>query len=130
MIVIAIMGITLTLALPVYSNYAIRAKIGEGLTVAAATKTAVAATCHENQAMTDLDAAKVGYSFTPSKWIQAITISGDCTEPVITIQTRNTGASGDPEITLTGIWTDGAGAITWECASTAENYLLPTECRS
>ena len=130
MIVVAIIGITLTLALPVYSNYAIRTKIGEGLSVAAATKTAVAATCHEDQRLTDLDASKVGYRFAPSKWIQDITISGDCTEPVITIQTQNTGASGDPEITLTGNWTDGAGAITWECASKAENYLLPTECRS
>ena len=41
MIVIAILGILLAIAIPAYSDYTIRARVSEGLNVAAATKTAV-----------------------------------------------------------------------------------------
>jgi type IV pilus assembly protein PilA len=130
MIVVAIIAIILTLALPVYTNYTVRAKFGEALSVAAATKSAVASTCHENLTLTGLTNSQAGYSFSPSKWVQDITVSGDCTQPLITIKTQNTGAPGDPEITLTGTFADGAGAVTWACTSTAENYHLPATCRS
>jgi type IV pilus assembly protein PilA len=130
MIVVAIIAIILTLAQPVYTNYTIRAKLGEALSVAAATKTAVTSTCHENLTLTGLSNSQAGYSFSPSKWVQDIAVSGDCTQPVITITTQNTGAPGNPEITLTGTFADGVGAIIWACTSTAENYHLPATCRS
>src|SRR5690606_4550558 len=62
MIVVAIIAIILTLALPVYTNYSIRAKIGEALSVAAAAKTTVAATCMENPILTGLNNDAVGYA--------------------------------------------------------------------
>lgn len=130
MIVVAVIAIILVLALPVYTNFSIRAKIGESMSVAAAAKTAVASTCQEDMTLTSLTNSRVGYDFLPSKWIQNITVSGDCGAPVITIQTWNTGAQPDPVLTLTGAFTDGAGSIEWTCASTAENYLLPSACRS
>jgi type IV pilus assembly protein PilA len=129
MIVVAIIAIILTLALPVYTNYTIRAKFGEALSVAEATKTALTSTCNSDLTLTGLTNSKAGYSFSPSTWVQSITISGDCTKPVITIATQNTGAPGDPEIILTGTFADGAGAVTWACTSTAENYHLPATCR-
>ncbi len=130
MIVIAIIAIILTLALPVYTNYTIRAKIGEALAVSAAAKTALAATCHEDQTLTGLNTTKAGYNFTTSTWVESITMSGDCVTPVITILTRDTGASVDPIITLTGSFVDGSGSVTWTCTSNAPNYHLPDTCRS
>jgi len=129
MIVIAVVAIILTLALPVYTNYTIRAKIGEALSVSAAAKTAVAATCLEDPALTGLDNDRAGYSFSASTWVQSITVSDDCQAPVITITTQNTGAAIDPQITLTGTFTAG-GVITWVCASDAPNFQLPATCRS
>ena len=48
MIVIAIIAILLALALPAYQDYTIRAKVSEGLSVAAAAKLAAAETCQSD----------------------------------------------------------------------------------
>lgn len=132
MIVVAIIAIILTLALPVYTNYSIRAKIGEAVSVAAAAKTSVASTCMEDPTLTSLDNNAVGYAYSSSTWVESITVSEDCLEPVITIVTRNTGApSPPPEITLTGHFESSGGKISWICASpNAPNYLVPSTCRS
>jgi len=130
MIVVAIIAIILTLALPVYSNYTIRTKIGEGLSVAAAAKTAVAATCLEDPLLTNLNNDAAGYSYDASTWVASINVSGNCDEPIITIATQNTGAQPSPEVLLTGTISDDPGVITWICSSSSENYLLPKECRS
>jgi len=132
MIVVATIAIILTLALPVYTNYSIRAKIGEALSVAAAAKTTVAATCMENPNLTGLDNGAVGYAFDQSNWIESITVSEDCTGPVITMVTRNTGAPAPaPVITLTGSLNNSEGRVSWTCASpNAPNYIVPSTCRS
>lgn len=132
MIVVAIIAIILTLALPVYTNYAIRAKIGEALSVAAAAKTAVAATCMENPNLTGLNNDKAGYDYAESSWVESINVSEDCTQPLITIVTKLTGApSPAPEITLTGVPGTEDGIFSWICASpNAPNYMLPSTCRS
>jgi type IV pilus assembly protein PilA len=132
MIVVAIIAIILTLALPVYTNYSIRAKIGEALSVAAAAKTMVASTCLENPNLTGLDNSSAGYSFVTSTWVESITVSGNCSAPVITLLTRDTGApSPAPELTLTANFIGGSGRITWVCASNnTPDYMLPTSCRS
>jgi type IV pilus assembly protein PilA len=130
MIVVAIIAIILTLALPVYSNYAIRAKVGEALSVAAAAKTATAATCVENRTIPALNNDLAGYTFTETPFIDTLEISGPCTEPVITITTHNTGASTDPVIVLTGNFFGGDGRITWACTTSSSYTYVPATCRS
>jgi len=132
MIVVAIIAIILTLALPVYTNYTIRAKIGEALSVAAAAKTAVASTCMENPTLTNLNNAAAGYAYTTSSWVESINVSEDCTQPLITIVTRLTGAPAPaPEITLTGFTDIAGGKFTWVCSSpNAPDYMVPSTCRS
>jgi type IV pilus assembly protein PilA len=132
MIVVAIIAIIITLALPVYTNYSIRAKISEALSVAAAAKTAVSATCMEEPALIGLNNDAAGYSYDTSSWVESITVSEDCTQPLITIVTRNTGAPAPaPEITLTGTPGSEGGKFTWQCASpNAPNHLVPSTCRS
>jgi type IV pilus assembly protein PilA len=130
MIVVAVIAVILTVALPVYTTYTIRAKVGEALAVADAAKTAVAATCVEDLLLTDLTNSKAGYSFTPSKWVQSVNISGDCTEPVVKVSTQTTGAPSDPDIVLSGEFATSNQRITWVCTSNAEDRLLPAECRS
>jgi len=130
MIVVAIIAIILTLALPVYSNYSIRAKIGEGLSVGNAAKTSTSATCVEDRTLTGLTLQKAGHSFTESPYVNSITITGACVAPVITITTHNIGLSPDPVITLTGDFPDGSGRLAWVCTANVANLYLPKECRS
>ncbi|MBT8063831.1 MAG: pilin [Gammaproteobacteria bacterium] len=130
MIVVAIIAIILTLALPVYSNYSIRAKVGEALSVGAAAKTTTAATCVENPALAALDNTAAGYSFQESPFVQSIDISGPCTQPVITMTTHNTGASPDPVLVLTGSLSSDSDQITWSCTTTTSYVYVPAGCRS
>jgi len=132
MIVVSIIAIILTLALPVYINYTIRAKIGEALSVAASAKTAVSATCMENPTLVGLNNAASGYSYGTSTFVESINVSEDCTEPLITIVTQNTGAPDPaPEITLTGFPDMAGGKFIWVCTSpNAPDYILPSTCRS
>jgi type IV pilus assembly protein PilA len=130
MIVVAIIAIILTLALPVYTDYTIRAKVGEALSVAASTKTALASTCIENPELTGLTNAATGYGFETSTWVENIIVSGDCVTPVITITTRNTGATIAPQIILTGALNTGTGRMTWTCATTGQPQHVPSTCRS
>ena len=141
MIVIAIIAILLALAIPAYQDYTIRAKVGEGLSLAASPKLAVTETCQSDP--TASPAADTGYVFTPGaadaeNYVASITISGgDCTAntPVIDVQMRETGATeaggAEPNLRLTATITTG-GQWQWDCTETAgarPNHV-PVSCRS
>ena len=133
MIVIAIIAIILTLAIPVYSNYAIRAKVTEGLSVANSAKTAIGAACIEDPNMVGLTNDKAGYSFKEGTgdedYVSDVQASGACAAPVLTVTTKNTGQSPDPEVILTG--TLSSGHLSWVCHSDNTHHsLLPNRCRS
>ena len=130
MIVVAVIAIILTLAIPTYTNYTIRAKISEGLSLANAAKTAVATTCEEDKELLSLNNPIAGYSFQPSAYVSNIQLSGPCTAPVITISTQNTGAQTDPVITVTGDFAEGDGHVSWTCTSSGLNIHVPETCRS
>jgi type IV pilus assembly protein PilA len=130
MIVVAVIAIILTLALPLYSNYTTRAKIGEALSVANAAKTAVASTCVEDPTIAALTNSRAGYSFQASTYVQSVTVGGPCLAPTIIVLTTNTGANIDPTLTITGDFTIGSGRISWDCVSDGLNVHLPDSCRS
>ena len=135
MIVIAVIAIILALALPVYSNYTIRAKIAEGLSVENMAVTAVSATCIENPAMTSLSNQKAGFSFEQAAldtaYVEDIQVEGACTNPLITISSKNTGQSPAPIILMNGQFAANSGQITWNCSSdNTPDHLLPNICRS
>jgi type IV pilus assembly protein PilA len=130
MIVVAIIAIILSLALPVYTDYTTRAKVGEALSVGAAAKTAVAASCIEDPTIDPLSNAKAGYAFTPSKYVFSVTAGGPCSDPVITVVTQNTGVAPAIILTLTGNLNAGRARIDWLCTSNTANNNVPTECRT
>jgi type IV pilus assembly protein PilA len=130
MIVIAVIAITLTLAVPTYANFMIRSKIAEALSISKAAKTAVAATCQEDLALTGLTPVKAGYRFEPSEFVAVIDINGTCLSPNIVVTTQNTGAQTDPVLTITGDFSTSSGRTTWVCASDGLNIHVPETCRS
>jgi len=130
MIVVAVIAIILTLAVPTYANFMIRSRINEALSVSNAAKTAVASACQADQAITMLTPDLAGYSFTESRYVAGIDIDGPCTAPHIKITTRNTGAVTDPVLTLTGDFQGGSARTTWTCVSSGLNVHVPETCRS
>ncbi|MDM0075160.1 pilin [Variovorax sp. J2P1-59] len=143
MIVVAIIGILAAVALPAYQDYTVRAKVTEGLTLAASAKTAVA----ENAA-NGLPFASGWSSPAATKNVASVAIGST---GAITI-TYDTSIDGGATLILTP--TDGgpagsaltagtipsAGSISWNCKSESSTYgtgsagsikskYVPAECR-
>jgi len=130
MIVIAIIAILLALALPAYQDYSIRARVGEGLSVAASAKLAVAETCQSDPTATP--STDSGYEFVASNFVTSVVVGGTCTAPTVTVTTTATGATeagaAEPVLLLTGGTDDGR--IEWDCTATqGEDRHIPSTCR-
>lgn len=150
MIVVAIIGILAAVALPAYQDYTVRAKVSEGLSLAASAKAAVA----ENAA----NGAPLDSGFTApaaTKNIASVGITQSNGEITITfaaaidggstliLSPRDGGIAGGPLVgTATGSTVPTAGSITWNCLSaaspttksgnkgTVQGKYVPAECRS
>ncbi len=124
MIVIAILGILIAIALPAYQNYTIRTKNTECLNVAAAAKLAVSETAQDRGSLGAVTTANTGYTFNGSDYCDTITITDGT--GMITMVTQSTGAS--PATHLLTPAMDG-GRVEWTCASDAPDSQMPAECR-
>ncbi len=135
MIVVAIIGILAALAVPAYQDYVIRAKISEGIQMAAAAKTAVSE-YRQSQGSFPTSNSQAGLPASTSISSQYVTSVAVGASGVITITYDNTNigmASGSgTAVVFTPNFTDGNGAITWSCAgasTTVPDQYLPSNCR-
>lgn len=128
MIVIAIIAIIVTLALPAYQDYSIRTKVGEALSVSAAAKTAGVETCQSDPLANP--STESGYQFVATAYVASVVIWGDdCPGLGMTVTTQNTGAVVDPVLRLYPP-TDG-GNESWACEYTAGLARhVPSTCRN
>ena len=127
MIVIAILGILLAIAIPAYQDYAIRAKVSEGLNLAAAAKLAVSEYRLSNQVMpTDLTFA--GYTSPSTSIVSGITIAGGVGATIF-INYQAAVVPGGGAITLFGTFANSA--VTWLCKrdNTLNLNYTPSSCR-
>ena len=131
MIVIAILGILMAIAIPAYQDYAVRAKAAEGINLAGATKLAVAETYSSKGTMPITNASAgvpAGTSIT-GKYVTSVTVG---TGGLISVAYNGT-STGEPKL-LNGILllspTTTAGSVRWKCKSTTvSTKYLPSECR-
>lgn len=129
MIVVTIIGILASIAIPAFQAYTIRAQVAEGLNLTGPLQTAVAQYNFDtgffpaNNAAATLQVA-TNYS---GKYVQSISVSGAVIS-VLFGNSANAKISGET-LTMTAIKDEGS--ITWACASggVISTTYLPSVCR-
>jgi type IV pilus assembly protein PilA len=126
MIVVAIIGILATIAIPAYQDYTIRARVSEGLSLASAAKIAVAETFQSQNSVPDQ--ASTGY-VTPSG-TASVTSVGIADDNSGSITITYTAAAGNGTLTLKPTLTTGQ-PISWDCTGgTLSTKYRPAACRA
>ena len=122
MIVIAILGILIAIALPAYQDYTVRTKNTECLNIMAGAKLAVAETYQSDGAM-PATAGDAGYSFEDSQYCDDVAIADGVISATIKANDPATGET----ITLSPV--TSAGNMDWVCDYTGSDAHIPSECR-
>ena len=126
MIVIAILGILLAIAIPAYSDYTIRARVSEGLNVATATKTAVSETRLSRGTFPANNTAAGSAATISSTYVTSVVVG---TNGTIVITYKNI----DPLVNSSTIQLDptfAGNTVRWACtAGTVDSRFRPAVCR-
>ncbi len=129
MIVVAIIGILASIALPAYQSYTIRAQIAEGLQLTGPVMSGVVEYFNDNGAypVDNGDAALEADTEYTGNYVSGISVSG----AVISVRygnAANAAISGET-VTLTAV--DAEGSLSWDCASGGVilDVYLPSNCK-
>jgi type IV pilus assembly protein PilA len=128
MIVIAILGILMAIAIPAYQDYAVRAKASEGINLAGAAKLATAETYSSTG------------RFPPNNQSAGLPTAGSINGKYVTSVASASGvvtitySGAEPKLAATDTIllsaSTAAGSVKWKCKSTTvEERYLPSECR-
>lgn len=127
MIVVAIVGILAAVAIPAYSDYTTRAKVSEGLSLAAGAKTAVSENLlsgvDANSGLNFASGSTTQLNIPATDNVTSVSVNGD--GDISVLYTAGVGGG-----TLTLVPDNSTGSIAWTCSSAdiADN-LLPASCR-
>ncbi|HET7843041.1 MAG TPA: pilin [Xanthomonadales bacterium] len=130
MIVIAILGILLAIAIPAYSDYTVRARVSEGLYLATTAKTAVSEARISTGSYPSTNQEAGLSDSISSTFVTSLTVGAGGTILV----TFDTGTGKIPElggnntVLLTPNFT--GSTVRWECnGGTVESRFMPSRCR-
>ncbi|KTD32876.1 fimbrial protein, type IV pilin, PilE [Legionella nautarum] len=124
MIVVAILGIFISIAIPAYQDYTVRARVAEGLQLAQTAKLAVTEFTIDNHALPSSQEATGYKSPAPTENVQSIVIGP---QGVITISF--TKLAGDGTFLLVPTL-QTSGELTWTCnTGTLKKQYRPSSCR-
>ncbi|MEO8002566.1 MAG: pilin [Arenimonas sp.] len=138
MIVIAILGILIAIALPAYQDYTVRAKVTEGLNLAASAKLASSETRLSNGTW-PANSGAAGYTDATTPLVTSVSIPS-AQNIVITYSAATPEISGKTLVLRGSI--DATGIVKWECLATGKTSLYggtagtiaskytPANCRS
>ena len=129
MIVVAIIGVLASIAMPAYQDYTIRAQISEGLSVAAGAKAPLSEYYFDRGAWPNNNnkAGVANQNDIRGKYVKSVKVKDNVIEIKYGYDAHT--AIFNEKITLTAL--DNAGTISWTCASagTIQAKHLPSACR-
>lgn len=128
MIVIAILGILIAIALPAYQDYSIRAKNSECLQISAMPKLAITENYQTSSSGTTWPASFSSAGYNPAATSYCAPASGyDSGTGAFSIASSGTGGDVTIRLTPTPI---GSASIDWDCSLASGNPAhVPSECR-
>lgn len=127
MIVIAILGILLAIAIPAYQDYTVRAKVSECVNGAAPLKLGVSEFAISNAHM-PANLASVGSSFTTAFCNRTTMAAGGILN--LDINEAGVGITGSDTVSITLTPnTDANNNVNWDCSSTGATRYAPATCR-
>ena len=132
MIVVAIVGILAAVAIPAYSDYTARAKVTDGLSLAAGAKTAVTENILSNTTSRRSGLSHTNGVINGASSANVTSVSVNDTSGLITV-TYNATVTGTAGATLELEPVASNGAVSWTCSTGSSNglpaNLLPANCR-
>lgn len=127
MIVSAVVGILLAIAMPAYTNYAVRSKVGECVGLASAAKMAV----HDRvmrSGQAPGSSKQAAFRFEATEHCADIRIADG---GKVVVETQNTGASEDPVIEFRLDPDTVVVSVEWDCSHVSgEPAHVPSSCRA
>ncbi len=121
MIVVAIIGILVSVALPAYQDYTVRAKVSEVILAAAAGKTAISEAAAVDGALPG--SASVSLSAQSSKFVSGVAWDGTA----ITATAQGDSAITGSTVTMTAAYSNGQ--VSWTCSGTIAAKYRPASCQ-
>ena len=128
MIVIAIIAILMSYAIPAYRDYTIRAKAGEGVALAAGAKLAVSE-YFINEGAWPTNNTKAGMATnTDIKGSNVASITN--TTGILTVLFANDPVLAGKSVILSPTSASGAGSVLWTCKTALDFRYVPVDCRN
>ena len=130
MIVVAIIGVLASIAIPAYQDYLIRAKVTDALNMISFAKVAVGESTISNGGTLPVDNAASGLA-NPNTITSSYVSRVDVINGVITITLANTNSSLDGKTIAMKPTVKVGSSIIWQCevADATYNKYMPTQCR-
>jgi type IV pilus assembly protein PilA len=130
MIVIAILGILLAIAIPAYSDYTVRARVSEGINLAAGAKSAVSETALSRGSWPSTNTGAGLVQTITSTYVTTLVVGANGTIQV----SYDTGNNKIPELGSSNsiVFSPRTlqGAVRWECSGgNVEDRYRPARCR-
>ncbi len=130
MIVVAIIGILASIALPAYQDYIARSQAVEGVTLMTGVKPTITEVYADSGTFTGISSGSNGIAASADisgKYVDNVAVLNG----VATATFKATGVSTELQgetVSLTP--TDASGVLTWACTTSAPHKLVPSSCRN